>query len=188
LQNREYYYFVATLPWLNYGDKPPVSSQEFRERCYEMLHQEDAKLIRFCSYDPRLAIETVESTGSDFIDLLLARERTLILNLASLRAARLEWPFTEEPSHNVPRAEALAKAAFEMNDPLEAEIYIDQARWGALDALVGIDYFGVNNIYAFLLKLQLLERKQCFNTERGTAGYKERYDSVLNEYNSKVRG
>jgi len=185
LASQNYYYFVATLPWLNYGDKPPTSSEEFRELCLALLHPSDADLIRYCRYDPKLAVETVKPTGSDFIDLLMARERTLNLNLAYLRAARLKRPSPGDPPHDVPRAEAVAKAAFEMNDPLEAELYIDQARWGALDAMVGIDSFGVNNVYAYLLKLQLLERRQCFSVERGTAGYRERYDAILNEYNSK---
>ena len=147
-----------------------------------MLHEDDAGLIRYCRYDPRMAVETVKPTGSDFIDLLMARERTLALNLAYLRAARLKRPSPGDPPHDVPRAEAVAKAAVEMDDPLEAAIYIDQARWGALDSMVGLDMFGVNNIYAYLMKLQLLERRECFNAEKGAAGYQERYNLILNEY------
>jgi hypothetical protein len=163
-----------------------MSSEAFRERCDDLLHPSDAALIPYCRYDPKLAVETVQPTGSDFIDLLMARERTLNLNLVYLRAARFRRPSPGDPPHDVPRAEAVAKAAFEMTDPLEAAIYIDQSRWGALDAMVGFGYFAVNNIYAYLLKLQLLERRQYFDVERGTAGYRERYDSILNEYNSKV--
>ena len=186
MSSRNYYYFVATLPWVNYGDKPPVSSDEFRQQCYAMLSSDDAALIRYCRYDPVMAVETIQPTGSEFIDLLIARERTLTLNLAYLRAAGLRRPSPEDPPHDVPRAEAVAKAAFEMDDPLEAAVYIDEARWGALDAMVGVDLFGVNNVYAYLMKLQLLERKQWFDAERGLTAYRERYDSILNEYNSRV--
>jgi hypothetical protein len=186
LQPRNYYYFAATLPYISYGDVPPISSESFRELCFDLLDPSDAELIRYCSYDPRLAVETVQPTGSDFIDLLMARERTFNLNLAYLRAARLKRPSPEDPPHDVPRAEAVAKAAFEMADPLEAVIYIDRSRWGALDAMVGIECFSVNSIFAYLMKLQLLERRQYFDAERGSAGYRERYDSILNEYNSKA--
>jgi len=188
LPSRNYYYFAATLPWLNYDDKPPMSSEEFRNQCYALLKPSDAALLRFCYYDPMLAVETVQPTGSDFIDLFMARERTLNLNLAFLRAAKLKRPSPGDPPHEVPRAEAVAKAAFDMNDPLEATIYIDKARWGALDAMIGLNSFGVNNIYAFLMKLQLLERRQKFDAEKGVAAYRELYNSILNEYNSKVRG
>jgi len=186
LGDRNYYYFVATLPSIEHGDKPPMGSEEFRQQCHDQLHEDDAALLRYCYYNPLLAIETNQSTGSPFIDCLLARERTLVLNLAYLRAGMLKRPSPGDPPHDVPRAEAVAKAAFEMDDPLEAAIFIDKARWDALDEMLGIDPFGVNNVFAYLMKLQLLERRQCFDAEVGTVKYKEIYDSILNAYNSRV--
>jgi hypothetical protein len=131
-----------------------------------------------------MAVETVKPTGSDFIDAMLARERGLVLNLASLRAARLKRPVAEEPPRGADDAEALAKAAFESGDPLAAELLIDRARWDALDEAVGLDLFGVNTIYAYFMKLQLLERQQLFDTVKGFAEYRKLYDSILNEYNA----
>jgi hypothetical protein len=186
LEPRNYYYFVASLSPVSYGDNPPVSSGDFREHCYTVLEDNDAALLPYCRYDPRLAVETAQSTGSDFIDRFLARERTLVMNLASLRAGRLKRPSPEDPPHDAPGAEAAAKEAFEMHDPLEAEISMDKSRWNSLDAMVGVDTFKVNTIFAYLLKLQLLERRQRFDAERGTAAYRKLYDEILNEYNSKV--
>jgi len=186
LGSRNYYYFVASLPSISYGEKPPLSSGEFREQCYTLLEDDDAALIQYCCYNPRLAVETVQTTGSAFIDQLMAMERTLILSLAYLRAAKLKRPSPGDPPHDAPRTEATAKAAFEMDDPLEAAIFIDQNRWGALDAMLGVDCFGVNNIFAYLMKLQLMERRQRFDAERGYAGYRALYDTILSEYNSKV--
>ena len=186
MQNRNYYYFVSSLPSINYGEKPPMTSGEFRELCNDLLNPDDAALLKYCYYDPRLVIETVQSTGSDFIDLLMLRERVLILNLAYLRAGKLKRPSPGDPPHDVPRAEARGKAAFEMDDPLEATIYIDQGRWGALDEMVGFSVFGVNNIFAYLLKLQLMERRQRFDEKKGAANYKNLYDSILEQYNSRV--
>ena len=180
-----YYYFVASLPHLNYGDKPPVSSAEFREQCQASLSKHDNALTRYCYYDAKLAVETIKPTGSAFIDFLMLRERIVTLNLAKLRAERLNRPAPEEAPPDMPRAEALAKSAFEMDNPLDAELSMDRARWGVLDEMVGVNLFGVNTIYAYLLKLQLLERKQRFNTERGAAEYKNIYDTILNEYNSR---
>jgi len=37
----------------------------------------------------------------------------------------------------------------------------------------------VNNIYAYYLKLLLLERRQSFNTEKGFAEYKTLYAEIL---------
>jgi len=164
-----------------------MSSAEFREQCNQFLSSHDAALIKYCSYDAKLAVETVNPTGSKFIDLLLLRNRILHLTLANLRAVEHKRPPLGEVPPDVPRAEAVAKSAYEMDDPLEAELAIDRARWGVLDEMVGVDYFGVNNIYAYLLKLQLLERKLRFDTTKGYANYHEVYNTILNEYNSRVK-
>jgi hypothetical protein len=163
-----------------------MSSEEFREQCHTLLSSGDAALSDYCRYDPKLAAETIQTTGSKFIDLLMLRERTLNLNLAFLRAAQLKRPSPGDPPHDVPRAEAVAKAAFEMSDPLEAAISIDKSRWGALEEMVGYDTFSVNTIFAYLMKLQLLERKQRLDGAKGAAEHKKLYDTILNEYNSKV--
>ena len=181
-----YYFFLASLPYINYGDKPPMSSEEFRGLCNHFLRSGDQKLLQFCRYDSKLAVETVKPTGSSFIDILMLRERILNLTLAQLRAIKFNRPHEWDVPHEVPRAEALAKAAFEMDDPLDAVLTVDRARWGVLDELVGIDYFGVNNVFAYLLKLQLLERKQIFDAKKGSAAYRELYGTILNEYNSKA--
>jgi hypothetical protein len=181
---RNYYYFVAALPSVSYGDPPPVSSREFRERCGYFLSPGDAALLGYCRYDAKTAIGAVKPTGAAFIDRFLARERALILNLAFLRAAKLKWQSPGDPPYDGFDAAAAAKAAFEMNDPLAAELFIDQGRWEALDSMVGLDLFSVNNIYAHLMKLQLLERKQLFDIAKGSAEYKKLYDTILNEYNS----
>jgi len=163
-----------------------MSSAEFREQCKNFLSKRDAALTKYCCFDPRLAVETVEPTGSGFIDFLMLRERILNLTLANLRAAELGRPSPGEPPHDVPRAEAMAKTVFEMDDPLEAESTMDRARWGVLDEMVGLDYFGVNNVFAYLLKLQLLERRLRFDAVKGAANYRELYNAILNDYNSKV--
>ena len=183
---RNYYYFIATLPSLSYGDKPPMSSGEFLEQCADHLHTDDIALLEYCCYDPKLAVETVQTTGSDFIDAFLLRERALILNLAFSRGAKLKRPAAEDPPQDMPRTAARAKAVFEMDDPLEAAILMDQSRWNTLDNMLGIDPFGSNNLFTYFLKLQLMERRQLFNAEKGSAEYRGLYDTILNEYNSRV--
>ena len=186
--SRNYYYFIASLPHINYGDKPPVSSKEFREQCEHFLSAQDAKLIEYCTFDPQIAIETVNPTGSAFIDLIILRERVLNLTLANLRAAKLKRPSLEEPSQSMPRTKTEATTAFEMDDPLDAALYIDRSRWGFIneiyDEMANFSYFSVNNIFAYLLKLQLLERKQVFDIKKGTDVYRELYNTVLRNFNN----
>jgi hypothetical protein len=173
---------------MSYGDAPPKSSEDFREECGRFLSAADRALFRYCRYDAKMAVETLKSTGSDFLDSVLKRERMMVLYLASLRAARLKRPVQDEPLRGAEDAEALAKAAFEMDDPLAAELFIDRARWDMLDELKGLDLFGVNLIYAHLMKLQLLERCQLFDAVKGSAEYQGLYDTILNEYNASSSG
>ncbi|MDR1470042.1 MAG: DUF2764 domain-containing protein [Spirochaetaceae bacterium] len=184
---RNYYYFVATLPSVSYGDAPPKSSEDFREECLYHLAPGDAAVLTSCTYNAA-AVTAAKPTGSAFIDALLARERTLLLNVAYLRAARLKRQISGEPPRDASDAEAVAKAAFEMGDPLEAELFLDRGRWDAIDALSGLDLFSVNMVYAYLMKLQLLERRQRFDAEKGFAGYKQLYDTILDEYNAGSGG
>jgi hypothetical protein len=68
-----------------------------------------------------------------------------------------------------------------MEDPLQAMLYIDRDRWGVLDTMIGLDdMFGVNTVFAHLLRLQLLERKERIDPVVGTQVYRECYDTILN--------
>jgi hypothetical protein len=174
-----YYYFVAQLPYVNYGEVPPMSTEEFRELCKRFLSGRDYALIQYCVIQPEVTLKADEHTGSDFVDQWVAREKAFWLNLAALRAGKMKRQGPEDPPHDAPRAEAVARAAFAMDDPMQAELYIDRARWGAVDAMCGMDYFSVNTIFAYLIKLQLMERKQLFNTEEGFSEYKALYAAIM---------
>ena len=183
---RNYYYFVASLPSLEYGDDPHMSSSGFEEECLGVLEKKDAAYIPYCRYDPVLAAETTLPTGSPFIDKFLTYERIFILNIAGLRANKLGRPAPAESPQHMPRTVAMAKKAFEMDDPLQAALAIDRNRWSILDTMIDLGkVFGVNNIYIHLLKIKLLERKQILDSEaKGQEKFRECYDAILNHYYS----
>ena len=160
-----YYFLVAQLPHLNYGQEAPLSADSFLALCSDKLSKADAALLPYC----RLGMEDAEEdvlTASDFINKWRRRERSLALNLARGRAAKLK---REAPNGDVPLdAEAEAKLAAALDNPLEAELAIDKGRWEALESFCGVDYFGVNVVYAYLLK-----------TEEGFAEYKALYAGIL---------
>ena len=170
MQKENYYFFAATLTAITYGDEPPMSSEKFRELCCEFLSSKDAEYLKYCCYDPHLALATTEPTGSDFIDTFLYQQRCFLTKLASLRAKKLNRDLEIDVSED----DAItAKTAFEINNPLEAELYINKERWQALDDLVNINYYDVRSIYCYLLKLQLLEKKRIFDTAIGSAEYQK---------------
>jgi hypothetical protein len=172
---------------LSYNAPVPITSQAFIDLCKTKLSSSGISLLDLCTLDPdtRRAegsayAESAPASSSAFIDAWRAWERTLRLNLARYRSQKLkrEGGTAEPPAHPADAA-AAAKAAVAIESPLEAELFLDQARWNAIEAMQGLSYFGENAVYAYLLKLRLLERKALFKAEEGFAEYKMLYAAIL---------
>jgi len=175
-----YYYLVSQLPSLSYGQKPPMSPQAFKELARPLLSAEDSALLDMVSLD--LQPSNKPLSGSDFIDGWREWERALRLNLARHRAvkSKRESAVTAEPPvipADAPAAALRAMAA--MESPLEAEVVLNKARWSAIESLQGIDYFDRNIVFAYLLKLLILQRHDSFQAEAGFSEYKSLYASIL---------
>ena len=170
-----YYYLMAQLPYLIYEQKPPMPSSEFKDLAKSLMVPNDAAFL------DKLSISgSAEKTGCDFIDKWQEWDHILRLNLAKQRVIKLklEKPVTEPNAVHLDAAAAASKAVDETS-PLDAEIMLDKARWHAIEELAGTDYFHRNTVYAYYLKLLLLERRQVFNTEKGFAEYKSLYASIV---------
>ena len=200
-----YYYLAAQLPYLFYGQTPPMSSEAFKELAKPLLSKRDSALLDLVSLDPLRPTQNdtamddgtgkapsylskAPSCGSDFIDRWREWERVLRLNLAKHRAAKLGRPGLEEiiPEEPVEAAMAAEKAIESAVSPHELEIQLDKARWHAIEELQGNDYFDHNTIFAYLLKLYILERRASFQAEKGYAEYKSLYASILDSVQSRA--
>jgi hypothetical protein len=188
-----YYYLIAQLPYLIYGQDAPMSSVQFKSLCKSALSFRDAALLELCTLDPEpeavctdggeaVSYRDVPSaTASPFINGWRTWERALRLNLARYRAQRLgqEGAAPVDPPEEPVDVVAFAKTALGLDSPLEAELFLDQARWNAIEALQGFDYFGVTTIYAYLLRLLLMERRSLFGPEEGFTAYKGLYTAIM---------
>jgi hypothetical protein len=193
-----YYFLTAQLPYLSYGQTMPISLSRFRELCRENLTPEDAALLDLCSLDPdpvkaelppeergAAYTELPPETPSAFINRWREWERALRLHLARLRGQQLRRDAAlADPPDMFVEAQAAAKAAFAMDSPLEAELFLDKARWDAIEEIQGIAYFHRDNIFAYLLKLLLLERRASFKTEEGFMEYQSLYASIMESSDS----
>jgi hypothetical protein len=156
--------------------------EAFKEMVKPMLSGEDSALIDLVSLDPQYFTNNAPECGSDFIDGWREWERTLRLNLARNRAikAKREGAVTAEPpALPTDAASAAMRAIASMESPLEAEILLDKARWSAIDSLLGYEYFDRNTVFAYLLKLLILQRRASFQTETGFSEYKSLYAAIL---------
>jgi hypothetical protein len=158
-----------------------MSSEQFIALANYVMTDEDAALLVHCNLNPT----PVPETGSGFVDFWIEFERTMRLQLAKGRAQKLKRAgdsFGEIPEYPIDAA-AAAKAALALDSPFEAEIMLDKARWDAIDSFVGLDLFSENAMYAYLLKILLLERRAAFETEKGFAEYKALYTAILGSEN-----
>jgi hypothetical protein len=175
-----------------------MSSAAFRDLARPLLSDRDAALLDLVGLDPQPGrggedgpsyADNAPASGSDFIDRWREWERSLRLNAARHRAIktrREDGAPVEPPIHPADAAAAAVKAVVATESPLEAELLIDKARWAAIDVLQGNDYFDRNTIFAYLLKLLILERRASFQTETGFAEYKSLYASILDS--AQARG
>jgi hypothetical protein len=160
-----------------------MSSRAFLDLCKSLLNDEDREILELCALDPADYADSSMPDRSAFINNWRNWERSLKLNLARYRAQRLKregGPALDPPDYPADAASA-AKTAAAMDSPLEAEIFLDKARWDAIELFQGIDYFSNNTIFAYLLKLRLLERRALFKAEEGFAEYKGLYASIIGE-------
>ena len=188
-----YYYLAAQLPHLFYGQKPPMSSSEFKDLAESLMSEGDAALMRHLSLEPvpvfskdedpsTASVTGGSSTGCKFIDDWQDWERTLRFSCAKRRAVKLNREKDIPADFSGTSLDAAGVALKVMTgtvSPLEGEIIIDKARWDAIEALAGSDYFDRNSIFAYFLKLLLLERRQSFDTEEGFTEYKTLYASIM---------
>jgi hypothetical protein len=66
-----------------------------------------------------------------------------------------------------------------MEDPLQAENFLDEKRWKALEGFLGMQYFGADAVFAYYIKLLLLARRASFDMEKGFAEYQALYAGIL---------
>lgn len=170
-----YYYLAAQLPYLVYGQPVPMTAAAFKRLARDGMSAGDRAALDFISLEPAPA----EAVLPEFLSRWREWEGVLRLNLAKNRGAKLKREFAADVPDYPADAAAAAKGAFAMESPLEAEIFIDKARWNAIENFQGIGIFTENVIYAYLLKLLLMERRAAFKTEEGFSEYKRLYASIL---------
>ena len=187
------YFLGAQLPWLVYEQSIPMSSVDFLALVKDKMSSKDSSLLEQCALSGviKTGIKTESDAkgkkkekkpSSDFIKHWNKWESDLKLALASGRAKKLKRDEGEaEHDGRMNDAEITAKQALAMESPLEAEIFLDKARWNAIDSFQKGSIFSENAMCAYFLKLLLMERKALFNTEEGFTEYKGLYAAILGE-------
>ncbi len=171
-----YYYLVASLPTLVFGDPPPFPPDTYLGRCAEFLKPDDVRELALVLTDR--ASEGV----TEFSRRWFGSDTQLRNAVARQRAAR--WNVESGPhlkSHPgfSTYVEKTATDAFAKPTPLEREMELDRFRWELLDELSRAEPFGLPAVMAYGLKLRIVGRWAALTEEAGRGRLDELVDSMI---------
>ena len=174
------YYLISQLPSLDGISEStplPITEERFEELCDRFLSKKaQASMKKLTLSPPR----DYESSGSALIDSFNQNERNLRFALCKVRAEKMKKSF--DIGKNIIPVEYIkaASTAIEIENPMEAEKYLNSFRLKALETLRPMDSFSEDYIFYYSLKLKLILRIRQFDTKTGEKAYKNIYNSILN--------
>ena len=174
------YYLISQLPSLDgIGENMPlpITNEGFLELCKSFLSKKAMCEIENLTLSPK---PNFDKSGSALIQSFNEGESKLRLALSKARAEKLNKA-VENKNENIPaELVKLANAAVEIDNPLEAEIFLLNYRLNLLEALRPIDNFSEDYLFYYGLKLKLLTRVRKFDKNLGETTYKNIYNSIMN--------
>ncbi|OHD11156.1 MAG: hypothetical protein A2Z96_05260 [Spirochaetes bacterium GWB1_48_6] len=171
----QYYYAVASLPYLKSGEKSPITWDRFYEIVRSSLSEKDLEIFE----KARLGIPT--QTDEPFLKNWFDWEKELKKELARLRLqkAGFDNPNPLPETLGVFSVSEVAKSLFLKDNPLEAEYLLDGIRWAFLEDLLLGHYFDLETVLAYSLKLQILQRQELFEKTLGQENYQNTYKTIV---------
>ncbi len=173
------YYLISQLPSLDGisdNTPPPISEEQFTELCKRFLGKKSLDVMKKLTVSPP---RDFESSGSALIDAWNDSERNLRFALGKVRAEKMKKTFDTESRILPVEYIKAASAAAEMENPMEAEEYLNRYRLEILETLRPMDNFSEDYIFYYGLKLKLILRIRQFDTMAGEKAYRNIYNSIL---------
>jgi hypothetical protein len=185
-----YYYAAAALPMLFFPDKPSISSEEFISFCREQLTEADFTVLEASRLGGTAEEASLSAArGGMILKKWYAWETALRNELVKQRASRLKKDPADytAPGEEIIGMEETAKNAMSGEDPLETEKKLYEARWRYLEELGTNIFFTLDSLIVYYLQLQLLEKLNKFDRERGEENFNAVYRQIREiESNSGV--
>jgi hypothetical protein len=177
-----YYYFIATLPFPLFGQKPGIAFPQFMEQAkIHLLPADFAELESFLEPDPAVALtKTTNPSARRFLSF----DVSLRNRLAELRAARLKSDAEKYLRTGFFDAAAarVARAAYEDGNPQKAEETILRARFeAACDLEVGHS-FDLDAVLLYSMKLKIAEERSNVDQSRGRESFERELAKALEKH------
>jgi len=174
-----YYYLVSQLPNISSAEGKtalPLNGDSFRELAGRFISEDEKVILNGLSLVPP---RELESTGSAFLDTWYEKERNLRYALAQIRAQKMKKDGFTLPSGCTADIVGVARTAVGMDSPLSAEQFLYDYRLRLIDELRPMDAFSIDAVYAYGIRLMLIERMRKFEVENGKTSYHKIYDEIL---------
>ena len=175
-----YYYLVSQLPNISSAETKsalPLDTQHFQELAGRFISEGERVILNELSLVPP---KELSATGSAFLDTWYEKERNLRFALAQIRAQKMKKDTVSLPAGCTADIVSAARTAVGMDSPLSAEQFLYEYRLRLLDDLRPLDAFSIDAVYAYGLRLMLVERMRKFEVENGKTSYHKIYDTILN--------
>jgi hypothetical protein len=131
---------------------------------YQMLEQSSCAFVqRYAVFDKNIRNVFAALNGRKFE---MPFENGLIDDNDSVELLRKNRSRDFGLSSEIDNLEELL-ALFEIDDLVERELKLDLLRWHFIDEAVFFNYFSIERVLAFLLKLMMVERWMVLNEEKG---------------------
>lgn len=173
------YYLISQLPSLDgVGENTPlpITEERFTELCERFLGKKTLAAMQNLTLVPP---RNYEGMSSGLIDVWNENERDLRLALGKVRAEKLKKTFDTQGRLLPVGCVKAASTATEIENPMDAEKYLNSYRLDFLESLRPTDTFSDDYILYYGLKLKLILRIRKFDTEAGEKAYRNIYDSIL---------
>jgi len=161
-------YLISSLPTLYFGQKPPISMEEFMHDIHGQLSKKNIEKVK------NINIQSLNKDDANSkLNSMVALQNDIQCDLELIRKAKRD--------NNAPNPKSLSKTVVDSN-PLEREELLMKLQWDALSSIEFGESFTLTEIMIYKLKLQILERLYSFNTEKGKAVF----DSVVNPQTTEI--
>jgi hypothetical protein len=151
----KYYYLVASLPYLYFARTCPITTEAFLAECKKWLSEYDMETLSNAS------IKTHNAKPDAALAVKQWREFDGALR-EEIAAVRKN---TQEKRNDKPGLSA--RMVFEQPHPLLMEQAFEKIRWQFLDSLEAGNFFDINFLVVYFLKLQIMERLAMFDKKTG---------------------
>lgn len=175
------YYLMSQLPALDgvTDTSPlPITEDRFLELCERFLPPKMLVALKGINLIPP---KEAVPTGYKFIDAWNEYERNLRMALGTVRAEKSGKAFENGDQFISSEMTQIAKIAVEIENPLEAEVFLNGYRARFLEDLRPTDAFCEDAVFYYALKLKIMARIKLFDSEKGVKAYQDIYNSIMSK-------